>query len=71
MYLFVPKLRNVSYVPLFVSEKKHSEVALMNVIQEAYANGVSTHKIKNLAKSLGIESIYLGQVLLIAKELND
>jgi putative transposase len=43
----------------------------MNVIQEAYANGVSTRKIKNLSKSLGIESIYLGQVLLIAKELND
>lgn len=39
------------------SERKRSEAALMNVIQEAYVNGVSTRKIEKLAKSLGIDSI--------------
>lgn len=71
MYLFVPKLRNGGYVPFFVTEKKRSEVALMNVIQEAYINGVSTRKIDKLAKSLGIDSISRGQVSQITKELND
>ena len=71
MYLFVPKLRKGGYIPFFVSEKKRSEAALLNVIQEAYINGVSTRKIEKLAKSLGIDSISRGQVSQITKELND
>lgn len=71
IYLFVPKLRKGGYIPFFVNEKKRSEVALMNVIQEAYINGVSTRKIERLAKSLGIDSISRGQVSEITKELND
>lgn len=71
LYLFVPKLRNGGYIPFFVSEKKRSEVALMNVIQEAYINDVSTRKIEKLAKGLGIDSISRSQVSQITKELND
>ncbi|WP_188699126.1 IS256 family transposase, partial [Pullulanibacillus camelliae] len=48
-----------------------SETALIQVIQEAYINGVSTRKIKKLAKSLGIESISRGQVSQITRELNE
>lgn len=43
---------------------------LINVIQEAYINGVSTSKIKRLTASLGIESISRGQVTNITRELN-
>ena len=71
LYLFVPKLRKGGYIPFFVTEKKRSEVALMNVIQEAYVNGVSTRKIEKLAKSLGIDSISRSQVSQITRELND
>jgi len=71
IYLFVPKLRKGGYIPFFISEKKRSEVALMNVIQEAYINGVSTRKIEKLPKSLGIDSISRSQVSEITKELND
>ena len=71
MYLFVPKLRKGGYIPFFVSEKSRSETALINVIQEAYINGVSTRKIKRLANSLGIESISRGQVSNITRELNE
>lgn len=71
MYLFVPKLRKGGYIPFFISEKKRSEAALLNVIQEAYINGVSTRKIEKLAKSLGIDSISRSQVSQITKELND
>lgn len=71
LYLMVPKLRNGGYIPFFVEAKKRSELALMNVIQEAYVNGVSTRKIDKLTKSLGIESISRSQVSIIAKELNE
>ena len=63
MYLMVPKIRNGGYIPFFVEAKKRSEAALMSVIQEAYVNGVSTRKMDKLTKTLGIESISRGQVL--------
>lgn len=71
MYLFVPKLRKGGYVPFFVTKKSRSETALLQVIQEAYIQGVSTRKIKKLASSLGIESISASQVSHITKELNE
>jgi putative transposase len=71
MYLMVPKIRKGGYVPFFVTEKKRSEQALLQVVQEAYINGVPTRKIERLAKSLGIESISAGQVSEINKELDE
>lgn len=71
MYLFVPKLRKGGYIPFFVTEKSRSETALLQVVQEAYIQGVSTRKIKKLASALGIESISHGQVSQITKELNE
>ena len=71
MYLFVPKLRKGGYVPFFVTEKSRSETALLQVIQEAYVQGVSTRKIRKLAQSLGIESISRRQVSQIIWELNE
>ena len=54
-----------------MTEKKRSEQALLQVVQEAFVNGVSTRKIERLAKSLGIESISASQVSEINKELNE
>lgn len=70
MYLLVPKVRKDGYIPFFVTERKRSEQALIQVIQEAFINGVSTRKIERLAKNLGIESISASQVSQINKELN-
>jgi transposase-like protein len=69
MYLLVPKIRKGRYVPFFVTERKRSEQALIQVVQEAFVNGVSTRKIERLAQSLGIESISASQVSQINKEL--
>jgi len=71
MYLLVPKIRKGGYVPFFVTEKKRSEQALLQVVQEAFVNGISTRKIERLAHSLGIESISASQVSEINKELNE
>ena len=71
MYLLVPKLRQGGYIPFFVTERKRSEQALIQVVQEAFINGVSTRKIERLAKSMGIESLSAGQVSEINKELDE
>jgi len=70
MYLLVPKLRKGGYIPFFVTAKKRSEHALMEVVQEAFVNGVSTRKIERLARRLGIENISAGQVSAISQELD-
>jgi putative transposase len=71
MYLLVPKLRKGGYVPFFVTERKRSEAALIEVVQEAYINGVSTRKIEHLAKKLGVETLSASQVSEINKGLDD
>jgi len=71
LYLLVPKLRRGGYVPFFVTEKKRSEQALIQVVQEAFINGVSTRKMERLARSLGIEGISAGQVSVMAKDLEE
>ena len=52
-------------------EQKRSEQALIQVVQEAFINGVSTRKIERLAKSLGIENLSASQVSEINKGLNE
>ena len=71
MYLMVPKVRNGGYIPFFVTERKRSEAALVQVVQEAYVQGVSTRKMEKLAKSLGIEGISRSQVSEMTKGLNE
>lgn len=71
LYLLIPKVRQGGYIPFFVTEKKRSEQALIQVVQEAFINGVSTRKMERLAHSLGIEGISAGQVSVMTKELDD
>lgn len=71
IYLMVPKIRQGGYVPFFVSNRKRSEAALIQVVQEAFISGVSTRKMERLAKSLGIENLSRSQVSNMAKELDE
>lgn len=71
IYLMVPKIRQGGYVPFFVSNRKRSEAALIQVVQEAFVSGVSTRKMERLAKSLGIENLSRSQVSNMAKELDE
>ena len=66
VYLSVPKIRQGGYIPFFVTEKKRSEQALIQVVQECWLNGVSTRKIESIAKRLGIESLSASE----ASEIN-
>ena len=71
MYLLIPKVRNGGYIPFFVTERKRSEAALIQVVQEAFVQGVSTRKVDKLAKSLGIENLSRSQVSEMTKGLNE
>ena len=50
---------------------QRSEAALIQVVQEAFVQGVSTRKMEKLAKSLGIESLSHSQVSEMTKGLNE
>lgn len=71
MYLMVPKVRQVGYIPFFVTERKRSEAALIQVVQEAFVQGVSTRKMEKLARSLGIENLSRNQVSEMTKSLDE
>ena len=69
VYLSVPKIRQGGYIPFFVTEKKRSEQALIQVVQECWLNGVSTCKIEKIAGKLGLESLSASEVSEINKGL--
>jgi transposase-like protein len=59
--LEVPRLRNDSYMPLFLENHTRCERALMAVVQEAILTGVSTRKIQKVAAQMGITSLSKSQ----------
>lgn len=68
--LRIPKLRTGSYFPSLLEPRRKAEQALLNVIQEAYVQGVSTRKVDDLVQSLGLTGIDKSRVSRICKELD-
>lgn len=69
--LEIPKLRTGSYFPSFLEPRCRSEEALLNVIQEAYVNGVSTRKVKDLVQALGVDGVSKSEVSRICAALDE
>lgn len=55
--LQIPKLRHGSYFPSFLESHRRAEQALVAVIQEAYVQGVSTRKVDELVRQLGLDGV--------------
>ncbi len=55
--LRIPKLRQGSYFPNLLEPCKRSEKAFLAVVQEAYVKGVSTRKVDDLVRVLGLKGI--------------
>ena len=70
-HLMVPMVRQGGYIPFFVTERTRSEAMLVQVVQEAFVQGVSTRKMEKLAQSLGIENLSRSQVSEMTKGLNE
>ncbi len=69
--LSVPKLRRGVYSPEFLlNPRRRAEQALVAVICQAYIEGVSTRRVDDLVKAMGIEGISKSEVSRIAAHLD-
>lgn len=69
--LEIPKLREGSYFPSFLSPRRPWEQALVSVIQEAYINGVSTRKVDRLVEAMGLQGCSKDTVSRLCRELDE
>jgi putative transposase len=69
--LAVPKLRRGVYSPEFLlMPRRRAEQALVAVICQAYVEGVSTRRVDDLVKAMGIEGMSRSEVSRLAGELD-
>jgi len=68
--LAIPKLRAGTYFPSLLQPRRRAEHALLAVVQEAYVHGVSTRKVDDLMKALGLDGISKSEVSRICGELD-
>jgi putative transposase len=69
--LHIPKLREGSFLPALLEPRRRIDRALWAVIMEAYVHGVSTRKVDDLVRALGIDAgISKSEVSRICGELD-
>ena len=68
--LRVPRVRDGSYFPGLLEPRTRAERALVAVVQEAYVEGVSTRRVDDLVKTLGLEGISKSQVSRLCADLD-
>ena len=69
--LRIPKLRKGSFFPSLLEPRRRTEKALLAVVQQAYIEGVSTRKVDDLLKALGLTGIDKSKVSRICKDLDE
>ena len=68
--LRVPRVAPGTYFPTLLEPRRRAERALAAVIQEAYVKGISTRKVDDLVRALGMDGISRSEVSRICKELD-
>lgn len=68
--LAIPRVRDGSYFPSLLEPRRRAERALAAVVQEAYVSGVSTRRVDDLVRALGIEGISRSEVSRICSSLD-
>lgn len=68
--LAVPRVRDGSYLPSLLDPRRRTERALLAVVQEAYVLGISTRRVDDLVRALGIEGISRSEVSRICAALD-
>src|ERR687898_883453 len=66
----VPRVRDGSFFPGLLEPRRRAERALLAVVQEAYVQGVSTRRVDELVKALGMAGISKSQVSRLCQELD-
>jgi putative transposase len=67
----IPKVTAGAYFPSLLEPRRRAEKALHAVVVEAYVKGVSTRKVDDLVKALGIDGISRSEVSRICKVLDE
>jgi transposase-like protein len=68
--LRVPRVRDGSFFPSLLEPRKRAERALVATVREAYVQGVSTRRVDELVKALGLDGISKSQVSQLCQELD-
>ena len=68
--LRVPRVRDGSFFPALLEPRKRAERALVAVVQEAYVQGVSTRRVDELVKALGLQGVSKSQVSRLCQALD-
>jgi transposase-like protein len=68
--LRVPRVRDGSFFPGLLEPRKRAERALVATVREAYVQGVSTRRVDDLVKALGLDGISKSQVSRLCQELD-
>src|ERR671928_923759 len=68
--LRVPRVRDGGYYPALLEPRRRGERALVAVVQEAYVNGLSTRRVDDLVKALGMTGISKSQVSRLCQALD-
>jgi putative transposase len=69
--LEIPKLRQGSYFPSILEPRRRAERALAAVVMQCYVEGVSTRRVDEVARSMGLEGSSKSQVSRICAELDE
>jgi putative transposase len=69
--LKVPRVRDGDYFPSLLEPRRRAERALAAVVQEAYVHGVSTRKVDELVKALGMTGISKSRVSELCEGLDE
>ncbi len=69
--LRVPRVRDGGFFPALLEPRKRAERALLAVVQEAYVEGISTRRVDDLVKALGMEGISKSQVSRLCQALDE
>ena len=68
--LQVPRVRDGSFFPSLLEPRRRAERALAAVVQEAYVQGVSTRRVDELVRALGLEGVSKSQVSRVCQALD-
>jgi putative transposase len=69
--LSIPKLREGSYYPDWLLQaRRRAEKALVAVVAQCYVEGVSTRRVDDIVRAMGIDGISKSQVSVLAKTLD-
>src|SRR5918999_747223 len=69
--LRVPRVRDGGYFPALLEPRRRAERALVAVVQEAYVAGVSTRRVDDLVRSLGMDGLSRSQVSRLCQGLDE